>query len=98
MVKVLLERRVRKENYDKLMEYLRDLRSAALRQPGYVTGETLVKGTDPIDVLVISSWISEEHWKAWACAQPRIELEDMIDRIIVKEPQCDIYRVPVEEE
>lgn len=98
MVKVLLERQVKKQNYDKLMEYVRDLRSVALRQPGYVTGETLVKGTDPVDVLVISTWISEEHWKAWACAQDRIELEDMINRILLKEPAFSVYRVPVEEE
>lgn len=98
MIRVMLERQVKKENYDKLMEYLRDLRSAALRQPGYVTGETLVKGDDPVDVLVISSWISEEHWNAWACAQTRIELDDMINRILLKEPSCSIYKVPLEED
>ena len=98
MIKVLLERRVKKENYNKLMGYLTDLRGTAIRQPGYVTGETLVKGTDPVDVLVLSTWISEEHWKAWACDQSRIEIDDMINRILLGEPQCAIYRIPLEED
>ena len=43
MIKVLLERRVAKENLTRLIGYLVDLRAAALKQKGYVTGETLVK-------------------------------------------------------
>lgn len=97
MIKVMLERRVPKENFAKLIGHLIDLRTAALHQPGYVGGETLVKGDDPIDVLVISTWISEDHWKAWTTTTPRIDLYDIIDGLIEGEVKVDIYKVPAGE-
>jgi heme oxygenase (mycobilin-producing) len=98
MIKVLLERRVKKRNFAKLVANLHDLRSAALRQPGYVTGETLVKGTDPIDVLVISTWISEDHWKAWTTSEERIELEDIVNALIDGDVKTNVYEVPTGQE
>ena len=98
MIKVFQERRVKKENYARLIAYLTDLRAAALRQPGYLTGETLVKGNDLIDVLAISTWVSEDYWKAWTTSEQRIELNDMINRLISEEAKISIYRVPEEED
>lgn len=98
MIKVLLERKVTKKNFGKLIGYLIDLRTAALHQPGYVGGETLVKGNDPIDVMVISTWISEDHWKAWMTNAQRIELYDMIEGLIEDEVKVNIYKVPLGEE
>ena len=97
MVRVLQERRVRRQNYERLMDHLKDLRSAALYQPGYVMGETLVKGDDPVDVMVIGTWISEEHWKAWAPSQKRIEMNDLINHLLMDEPRIGIYKAPTEE-
>jgi len=94
MIKVLQERRVKKKNLTKLVAQLNDLRSAALHQPGYVTGETLIKGKDPIDVLVISTWISEDHWKAWTTSEERIELNDIINGIIEGDVKISIYEIP----
>jgi heme-degrading monooxygenase HmoA len=94
MIKVLQERRVRKRNFTKLIAQLNDLRSAALHQPGYVTGETLIKGKDPIDVLVISTWISEDHWKAWTTSEERIEINDMVNSLIDGDAKISIYEVP----
>jgi len=53
MVKVLQERLVNRKDCHRLLECLEDLRAAALRQPGYVTGETLVKGVDAVAVLTV---------------------------------------------
>ena len=94
MIKVLQERRVKKRNFAKLIANLNDLRSAALHQPGYVTGETLIKGKDPIDVLVISTWISEDHWKAWTTSEERIEINDMVNSLIDGDAKISIYEVP----
>lgn len=98
MIKVLLERCVRKENLSKLLATLEDIRAASLRQPGYVTGETLIKGTDPLDVLVISTWISESHWNAWTTSQERIMLNDMINHLIEGEAKVNVYRMASQED
>ena len=94
MIKVLLKRRVKPEDYDKLIELLKDLRGVALHQPGYVTGETLVRGEDPVEVLAIGSWVSQEHWRAWSTSQQRIELEDMVTPLLVDRAEITIYTVP----
>ncbi len=98
MIKVLLERRVRRGNYDKLLGNLNDIRVAALRQPGYIAGETLVKGDDPVDVLVISTWVSEDHWKAWLSSQQRIELDFMINHLLEEDARASVYKAPWEED
>ena len=94
MIKVFLKRRVARENYRRLLELLTDLRSLALRQPGYVLGETLIRGTDPVEVLAIGTWISEEHWRAWSTAQRRIEVTDMVSPLLVGAVETTIYNVP----
>jgi heme-degrading monooxygenase HmoA len=91
MIKVLQERRVEKKNFTKLIANLNDLRAAALRQPGYISGETLIKGNNPVDVLVISTWHSEEYWKAWTTSEERIEINDIINSIIDGEAKVSIY-------
>jgi heme-degrading monooxygenase HmoA len=98
MIKVLQERRVRKNNHAKLIAHLNDLRAAALRQPGYVTGETLVKGDDPIDVLVVSTWLSQDHWNAWTTLEERIALNDIINGVIEGEARISVYEVPNSED
>jgi heme oxygenase (mycobilin-producing) len=98
MIKVLMERRVAKRNYNKLLDHLIDLRTAALHQPGYISGETLVKGTDPIDVMTISTWMSEDHWKAWTTARVRIELNDIINRLIEGDAKVSVYKVSFDED
>jgi heme-degrading monooxygenase HmoA len=98
MIKVLQERQVKKKKWTKLIAQLNDLRSVAVHQPGYITGETLFKGKDPIDVLVISTWISEDHWKAWLTSEERIELNDIVDSIIETDTKISIYQVPTGQE
>ncbi len=97
MIKVLIERRVKKMNQAKLVAHLIDLRAAALRQPGYFSGETLVKGNDPVDILTISTWLTEANWNAWTTSEERIELNDMIIPLIDGETKVSIYKVPEED-
>lgn len=94
MIKVLLERSVNREKYDQLLGLIKDLRAEALHQPGYMTGETLVSENDIVKVLVISTWVSEEHWKAFLTTEQRIELEAMVDGLLEEEVKVSVYRVP----
>jgi len=94
MMKVLIKRRVRAENYQSLMGLLLDLRAAAIRQPGYVMGETVVRGEDPMEVLAIGTWLTEDHWRAWSTSQQRHELEAMVTPLLVGEAEVSVYNVP----
>jgi antibiotic biosynthesis monooxygenase (ABM) superfamily enzyme len=97
MIKVILKRRVKPQNYGRLIGLLRDLRAAAIHQPGYITGETVMRGENPIEVLAIGSWLSERHWQAWATSQARNELESMVDLLIVGKVETTVYEVPAED-
>jgi len=97
MIKVILKRQVRPQNYGRLIGLLRDLRATALHQPGYITGETVVRGDNPVEVLAIGSWLSERHWRAWSTSQARNELESMVDPLLIEKTEATIYEVPEEE-
>ncbi len=97
MVKVLQERLVKRDDSQRLLERLQDLRAAALSQPGYVTGETLFKGVDPVAVLVIATWISREHWEAWETSEARMSLNDLIMPLLLEEPKTGVYSIALEE-
>ena len=96
MVKVLQERVVRREDCESLLQRLLDLRVEALTQAGYVTGETLFKGSDPVRVLVIATWMSEEHWEAWKTSETRLELADLIAPLLLQETATTVYRMSLD--
>ncbi len=97
MIKVFLRRQVRPDNYDSLMALLTDLRAFAIHQPGYLTGETLIRGKDPIEILSIGTWLSEDHWVAWSTAQHRHEIMDMVNPLLEGETEATIYSIPTGE-
>lgn len=98
MVKVLQERVVRREDCERLLECLLDLRGEALTQPGYVTGETLFKGTDPVSVLVIATWVSQDHWEGWKTSEVRNALSDLVAPLLIEEPTSSVYRMEMDAE
>lgn len=97
MIKVFIKRRIIPGNYHRLLKLMLELRIMATRQQGYVTGETLVRGKDSIEVLAIGTWISEEHWKAWSTAQQRIEITNMIIPLLEGGVETTVYSIPYEE-
>jgi len=58
-----------------LMPHLIELRALAVRQPGYISGESFFNLDNPEECLVISRWTALEHWKKWMRDPRRIELE-----------------------
>ena len=63
MIKVIIERQVKKGEDISLL--LLEIRAAAMRQPGYVTGETLLSTEDSFNIVTISTWRTLEDWKAF---------------------------------
>jgi len=96
MIKVLLSRKVKAENYQRLLNLMREMRAAALHQPGYLTGETMVRGQDLLEVVAIGTWLSEECWKAWSTCRERIEIEDMIRPLLEGDLDAAVFRTPTE--
>ncbi|HYA13020.1 MAG TPA: antibiotic biosynthesis monooxygenase family protein [Syntrophales bacterium] len=83
MVRVLIERNCQPGKDAQLRALLIELRMAAMRQPGYISGETLREADNPSNYLVISTWITLEAWKAWQTSRQRLLIEEMMEPLIV---------------
>ena len=96
MIKVIIERHAKESKNVTLP--LRELRAAAMHQPGYITGETLVSTEDDSLVTVISTWRSLEDWKKWETSETRAKLYQQIEPLLVEKPVVTTYRIMSTEE
>ncbi len=90
-VKIIIKRKVPKGKEIQLLPLLSELRSLAIVQPGYISGETWRNTEDPEDYLVIGTWKSIDDWKAWAGSKQRAEVQDKIDALLGEKTQYSIY-------
>ena len=79
VAKILISRRFKKGKKKEIFSLLKGFRSTALNQPGYISGETLTEGTDPQNMLVISTWENMESWHSWKNNNKRKEFEAMLE-------------------
>lgn len=74
MIRVLIERRIKPGKEMEAARLLLELRSHGMKQPGYISGETLYFLDDPSLWMVISTWSDIESWTAWKTSPERNEL------------------------
>lgn len=97
MIRVLVERHLKKGKVGDLIPLLNELRTAALHQPGYVSGETLASAEDASIIMVLSTWRNVEDWRAWEKSETRIKLYKQIEPLLVEKPKVNIYRIAATE-
>ena len=90
-VKVILHRRVPFEKESQVRPLLLELRTLAMAQPGYVSGETLMNVDDPEEVLVISTWTSIEKWNAWLNNPRRAAVQDRVDALLERSTYYQVF-------
>ncbi len=76
-----------------LMPHIIELRALAVRQPGYISGETFFNLDQPEECLVIARWTSLEHWQHWQKDVRRIELNDNIEKHLGAQAEYSIYGI-----
>jgi heme oxygenase (mycobilin-producing) len=90
-VKVLIKRRVADAQGREMVPLFRKMRSLAMNQPGYISGETLRNMNDPEEYVVISSWQSSDEWVAWLTSSERQTIQSQIDTLLGGQTKYDIY-------
>ena len=80
-VKILIKRTISSEVTPVVRPLIVELRSHAMNQPGYISGETLKCIDRPDEYVVISIWKSLKEWNNWADSTERKILEDKIDSV-----------------
>jgi quinol monooxygenase YgiN len=76
--KILIKRKFLKGKKSEIIALLKELRSGALQQPGYISGETLSSVDQPQTLMVIGSWQDMESWHNWKENDTRKTLERML--------------------
>lgn len=79
IAKVLIKRRFKEGKTKQIVSLLNEIRSRAMTQPGYISGETLSKEGFPYNMVVIGTWQNLEHWYAWRDSDERKRLESMLE-------------------
>ena len=93
MVRIMIERHLKAGKRGELIHLLKELRTAAINQPGYVSGETLSGIEDASFISVLSTWRSLEDWKKWEESELRIKLEQQIEPLLIGKAKVSIYQV-----
>jgi len=90
-IKVIITRKVTKGKQKDLLPLLMELRSKAMSQKGYISGETLKGISDSDEFMVISTWNSLEDWNAWDNNPAREEIQAKIDAILEEKTVAKAY-------
>lgn len=90
-VKVIIVRKFPTARAELAKPLVRELRAAAMEQPGYVSGETLVSADDPEEYLVLSTWSTLQNWNQWLHHERRQELQAKLDDILGTETLYQVY-------
>ena len=90
-VKVFIKRVVKKGQTEAAVKLLMDVRSQALKQPGYISGETLVNHYDPCNIAVVSTWQTIDDWIRWQESDERAAEEDQLESLQEGPANFEIY-------
>jgi len=92
-VRIIIKRKIMKGKELDLAKLLLELRSRAVKQKGYITGETLRDYDDPSTHIVISTWESAEDWKKWSSKDERMDVQSKIDELLSEPSKMKIYEL-----
>ena len=90
-IKIVIERAVSPDNQGEVAELLKELRAKAVRQPGYISGETLFSVEHAGTHVTISTWESLREWKAWEKNTERIDIVDKIEKLLKSKSKLSVY-------
>ena len=90
-VQVMIKRKWKVDKPQDLLPLLEKLHARAVKQPGYISGETLRSIEDPEDFLVISKWETADDWKKWLASKERRDLQGRVDSLIGEKTFYEVY-------
>jgi heme-degrading monooxygenase HmoA len=91
-VKIFIKRSIPPEKSGTLMPLFQKLRSLAMKQPGYISGETLQSIDMPGEVMVISTWQTVEEWQRWLTHKERLKIQSQIDMMLGIKAEYKVYQ------
>lgn len=91
-VKVFITRTVSPEKRQEMLDLFKEMRSLAMTQPGYISGETLKSNDRPDVYLVVSTWETAEAWEKWLLSKERQSIQEKIDALLGGKTHYEMFR------
>ena len=91
MVKAFIKRVVPRDKEKEIIQLFREMRELAMKQPGYISGETMKNVNQPEEYLVISTWTSSADWQQWLDSPERQKIQTEIDKILGGKTEYSLY-------
>ncbi len=90
-VKILIKRRFKIDRIKDASSLIIKARYGAIRQPGYISSETLSDLKNPGTVVVASLWQTEKDWNSWKSSPQREEFETEMRKLQEGETEFELY-------
>ena len=91
LVKVFIKRRFKVDKASEVFPLLKKLRFEAMKQKGYISGETLIDPDDPKNLMVLSTWEDREDWISWKENDNRKAREAELEQYLEKPAEYETY-------
>lgn len=91
LVKVYIKRNIKKGKEKELFVLIKELRSRAMNQEGYISGENLVSTDDPQKLMVVSTWQGLENWTNWEKSDERKKIEVQLEELQSSPTTCESF-------
>lgn len=90
-VHVVIKRKFRMNQPDKLGPLMLEMNKRAQMQPGYISTNILQSREDPDNFMVVSVWETEADWKAWFTNPERKSFQNDIDSLIGERTFYEVF-------
>jgi heme-degrading monooxygenase HmoA len=91
LTKVYIKRQIKEGKEKNFFELLKRLRSEAMHQKGYISGETLINTDNAQRIMVVGSWQRLEDWKSWKDNPVRKEIDSRLEELQVEPTTYESY-------
>lgn len=91
VVKVLMKRQLKEGKEKEAYALISKMRTRAMDQKGYISGETLINDNDTHKTMVIGTWQSMEDWLRWRNDARRKECEEKLEKFLAKPAEYEAY-------
>ena len=90
-IKIVINRHFKPDSAKTAFALLNKLRHEAMKQPGYISGETWINHYDPCKITVVSTWQTVEDWIRWEESDERAANEQTLEGLLEKGTDFEIY-------
>ena len=90
-VTVMIVWNLKQEKAQECYKVIFDLRAGVMRQPGYLSSETLQDPDNPMKVIVLSKWENVDSWREWLASPERRSLAAKIENCLESPTEYQVF-------